>query len=106
MGFAALYPSYGLLLCMGLFSRFCVQASNLQLAPRHAPIRLKIALARRLHHAGRQRRRRRVAVPAAGAALAVEIIAQRLLVEAWLRLTGLVEVDRPEARRVRRHHLV
>ena len=78
----------------------------MQLAPRHPPIGLEIALAGRLHHARRQRRRRGVAVPAAGAALGVEIVAQRLLVEARLRLAGLVDVRRPEPRAVGRHHLV
>src|SRR5438128_1257424 len=80
--------------------------SDLQLVPRHAAIGFEIALARRVHHARRQRRSGGVAVPAAGAALRVEIIAQRLLVEARLRLAGLVGIDRPEARGIRRHHFV
>src|SRR4051794_36862605 len=74
--------------------------------PRHAPVRFEITLAGRIHHAGRQRRRWGVAVPAAGLALGVEIVAQRLLVEARLALAGLVYIDSPEPRRVRRHHLV
>src|SRR6476659_9050234 len=79
--------------------------SNRKLASRHPPVRLEIALARRLHHACRQWRGRGVAVPAAGAAFGVEIVAQRLLVETRLRLAGLVD-DRPEPRAVWRHHLV
>src|SRR4030081_209715 len=39
---------------------------SLQLVPRHAPVGFEIALAGRIDHAGRQRRRRGVAVPAAG----------------------------------------
>src|SRR5262249_2946540 len=54
----------------------------------------------------RQRRRRGIAIPAAGAALGVKIIAQGLLVETRLRLAGLVGVHRPEAGAVRRHHLI
>src|SRR6266567_3134815 len=79
---------------------------DFELRPRHPPKRLQIALAGGIHHAGRQRRGRGVAVPAAGAALGVEIIAQRLLVEARLRLARLVDVDRPEPRTVGGHHLV
>src|SRR5581483_9366737 len=80
--------------------------SNPQLPPRHAPIRLEIAPARRLHHARWQRRGRRVTVPAAGAAFRVEIVAQRLLVETRLWPARDVVADRPEARGIRRHHLV
>src|SRR4029079_881844 len=56
--------------------------------------------------AGRQRRGRGVAVPAAGAALGVEVVAQRLLVEAGLRRAGLVNIRRPEPRTVGGHHLI
>src|SRR3981081_3871500 len=75
--------------------------SDFEFSPRHAAIGLEIALAGGIHHACRQRRRRRgIAVPAAGAALGVEIIAQRLLVEARLRLPGLIHIRRPEPRTV------
>src|SRR5712671_1837213 len=47
-----------------------------EIRTRHPPIRLQIAFAGGIHDAFRQRRRRGVAVPAAGAALGVEIIAQ------------------------------
>src|SRR5882757_9650005 len=79
---------------------------SLQLMPRHAPVGFEIALAGRIDHAGRQRRRRAVAVPAPGFPLGVEIVAQRLLVEARLALAGLVDVDGPEPRTVRCHHFV
>src|SRR5437879_13003499 len=95
MGIALLPPSYGL-----------VTVLDLQLTPRYPPIRFEIALARRIHHAVGQRWGRGVAVPAAGAALGVEIVAQRLLVEGGLRPAELVDVGRPEPRTVRRHHLV
>src|SRR4051812_14620101 len=73
---------------------------------RDAAIGFEVALAAGIHHAGRQRRWRGVAVPAAGAALGVEIVTQRLFVEAGLRLAGLVDTGRPEARAVGGHHLV
>src|SRR3977135_3409893 len=79
--------------------------SDFEFSPRHAPIGFEIALAGGVHHACRQRRRG-IAVPAAGAALGVEIIAQRLLVEARLRLPGLIHIRRPEPRTVRGHSLV
>src|SRR6266702_1267774 len=80
--------------------------SDFEFASRHAPICLDVALARRIDNAGGQGWWRGVAVPPAGVALGVEIVAQRLLVEARLRLAGFVDVDRPEPRAVRRHHLV
>src|SRR4051812_147076 len=80
--------------------------SDLQIATGDASIGLQIALAGGLDDAGGQRRRRRFAVPAPGTTLRLEIIAQRLLVETWLRLAGLVPVSRPETRTVRCHHLV
>src|SRR4051812_22248548 len=90
----------------GLSDHPGMTVSHCQLATRHPSIRLEIPLAGGVHHAGRQGRRRGVAVPAAGAALGVEIIAQRLLVETRLRLAGLVDVSGPKPRAVRRHHLV
>ena len=63
---------------------------NLQLVSRHPPISLQISLAGRIHDDRRQRRRRGIAVPAACVALGVEIVAQRLLVEARLRPAGLI----------------
>src|SRR5713226_2181514 len=70
------------------------------------PIGLQITLAGGVHDAGWQWRRRGFAVPAAGAAFRVEVIAQRLLVEARLRLAGPVGVGGPEPRTVGGHHLV
>src|SRR5215471_15282291 len=78
----------------------------LRLATRDSPIGLEIALARGLDHGLRQGRRRGFAVPAAGASLDVEIVAQGLLVEACLRPAGYVVIDRPETRGVGGHHLV
>src|ERR1019366_10540366 len=80
--------------------------SDGQFGPGDAAVSLEIALAGGLHDACRQRRRRRLAVPAAGTALGVEVIAQRLLVETRLRLAGLVDIRRPEPRTVGGHHLV
>src|ERR1700736_4086610 len=79
---------------------------NLEFAVRHPPISLEIKLARCVDDARGQGWRRGVAIPAADVALGVEIVAQRLLVETRLRLAGFVDVDRPETRAVRRHHLV
>src|SRR5258708_3238704 len=90
--FARLDPSRG--------SELSMMASDLEFAARDAAIRFEIALAGSVHHAGGQRRRRGVAVPAAGVAFGVEIITQRLLVETRLRLAGLVDIDRPEPRTV------
>src|SRR5437868_12985700 len=70
----------------------CHAASDRQLSPCNPPIGLHIALAGRVDHASRQRRRWRIAVPAAGAPLGVEIIAQWLLVEARLQLAWLVNI--------------
>src|SRR6478752_1567779 len=67
---------------------------------------LEIACRGGAHDLVRQRRRRSLAVPATGAPLTVEIIAQRLLVEARLRTAGRILLGRPEARAVRREHLV
>src|ERR1019366_9930415 len=80
--------------------------SDGQFGPGDAAVSLEIALAGGLHDACRQRRRRRLAVPAAGAALGVEIIAQRLLVETRLRLAGVIGIRRPEPRTVGGHYLV
>src|SRR5258705_13910783 len=71
-----------------------------------AAVGLELTLAGGFPHARRQRRRRRLAVPAAGASLGVEIIAQRLLVEARLRPAGPIGIRGPEPRTVRGHHLV
>src|ERR1700722_19168532 len=79
---------------------------NRKFAPRDPPIGFEIAFAGGLHDAWGQGRGRRIAVPAAGAALDVEIIAQRLLVETRLRLAGRVDIRRPEPRTVGGHHLV
>src|ERR1700712_39324 len=71
-----------------------------------AAIGLEITLAGGLDDACGQRRRRGLAVPAAVAALGVEVIAQRLLVEARLRLSRTIGIRGPEPRTVGRHHLV
>src|SRR4029079_9497158 len=63
---------------------------NIELTAGDTAIGLEIALAGGLEDAGGQGRCRRFAVPAAGATLRIEVIAQRLLVEARLRLTGSV----------------
>src|SRR5581483_432639 len=81
-------------------------ALYLEIVASDAAIGFEIAPAGRIHDAGRQWRRRRFAVPAAGATLGVEIIAQRLLVEARLRLPRFVDVGGPEPRTVRGHDLV
>src|SRR5689334_8455954 len=80
--------------------------SELERTAGQASVGFEVALARRIDYLRRQLRRGRVAVPAAGMALDIEPVAQRLLVEAGLRLAGLVAVGRPEARAVGRHHLV
>src|SRR6266436_75265 len=79
---------------------------DFQFTPRDPPIGFEIALAGGIHHACGQRWCWRVAVPAAGTALGVEIVAQGLLVETRLRLAGLVGVHVPKPGAVRRHHLV
>src|SRR4029077_2365885 len=84
--------------------RWAMTNLDTQLPARDAPIRFQIALAGGVHDMCGQRRRWRIAVPAAGAALGIEMVAQRLLVETRLRPAGLVGVGRPEARGVRRHH--
>src|SRR6185369_11338621 len=91
---------------MDCFASLAMTQLDRQLTSRHPPIRFEIPLARRVHHAVRQRRGRGVAVPAAGAALGVEIVTQRLLVEGGLWPAGLVDVGGPEPRTVRGHHLI
>src|ERR1700689_5103564 len=81
-------------------------ASNCKLTPRNPAISLEITLAGGVNDLGGQWRRRCIAVPAAGAALGVEIIAQRLLVEARLRPARRVGIRGPEPGAVGRHHLV
>src|SRR5690349_8294603 len=63
-------------------------------------------MARGLYHVGWKGWWWRFAIPAASATLAIEIVAQGLLVEAWLRAARYVLVSGPEARAVRRHHLI
>ena len=70
------------------------------------PERLEIAPAGRLHHLGRELRRRRLAVPPTLPPKTGQVVAQRLLVEAGLGASGLVPVGRPEAGRVGCQHLV
>src|ERR1700692_1390423 len=78
-------------------------ALNAELGAGDAAIGFEVAFAGGVHHACRQWGRRRLGVPAAGPALAVEIVAQRLLVETRLWLAGLIDIRRPEPRTVRGH---
>src|SRR5690606_15767676 len=55
---------------------------------------------------GRQGRRRRLLVPLALLDQLLEVVAHRLLVERRLATAGLVALARPEARAVRREHLI
>src|SRR5258708_7733399 len=98
----------GPLSAAGLLRRFAPRndGSDREFTPRNTPIGIEIAPAGGVHDAGRQWWRRRVAIPAAGAALGIEIIAQRLFVEARLRLAGFINICCPEPRTVGRHHLV
>src|SRR5688572_2562777 len=68
--------------------------------------RFEIACRRGFNHAGWQRWRGSVAVPAASASLRVEIVTEGLLVEARLRSAWRVPVGGPEARAVGGHHLI
>src|SRR5204862_7450273 len=77
-----------------------------ELAAGQPAIGLAVALAGGVDHAGGQPGRGCVAVPAAGMALDIEPVAQRLLVEAGLRLARPIAIGRPEARAVGGHHLV
>src|SRR5581483_2074260 len=61
---------------------------------------VEVPLARRPNNVRRQRWRRRLAVPSARAPLQVEIVAQRLLVEARLHATQLIVLNGPEAQTV------
>src|SRR5213593_3760879 len=72
--------------------------SSLQLGSRNAAIRIPVALARRLHHLVGQRGRRRLSVPLSLLLQARQVVAQRLLVEAWLALARLIAVGRQEPR--------
>src|SRR5947208_16986078 len=74
--------------------------------PGEAPVGVQVAEARRLHHRIGKARRRRLSVPTAGTTLGVEVVPQRLLVEARLRLAGYIALGRPETRAVRSEHLV
>src|SRR5258706_13320024 len=80
--------------------------SSLQLCSGDAPIGIAIAFAGRVYDLGRQGRRRSLAIPLSLLLQVGQIIAQRLLVEAWLALARLIAVGRPEARRVGRQDLV
>src|SRR5688572_30202133 len=68
--------------------------------------RIEVPPARRVHHSGREPRRRRLAVPSPRAAFAVEVVAQRLLVEARLRPSGCVALGGPETRAVGSQHFI
>src|SRR5262249_48894422 len=93
-------------ICRQILAPDGVQMSCRHVLAGQSAIGIEIAPAGRFDDFGRQLGRRRVAVPAAGVALDVEPVAQRLLVEAGLRIAGPVAVERPETRAVGRHHLV
>src|SRR4028119_901533 len=59
---------------------------------------IPVAQAGGVHDAGGQGGGRALPVPAPGVPFTVEMVAEWLLVEARLRTTGLVSLDRPEPR--------
>src|SRR5262249_39120101 len=67
---------------------------------------IKVSFARSVDDLGRQVRWRSLTVPSPGSPLAVEIVTQRLLVEARLPTSGCVTLRRPEPRAVGSQHLV
>src|SRR3954464_10896181 len=71
-----------------------------------ATIDIEVALARRVDHFLRQRRWRIVAVPPPGAPLRIEVVAERLFVEAGLPMSRFITVRGPEPRAVRREHFI
>src|SRR5687767_11337653 len=82
------------------------QRSDIETRPRDQPVRLEVALARRVDDGLGQGRRWSVTIPPARPALAVQVVAQRLLVEARLSTAGLVAIGRPEPGAVGGEHLV
>src|SRR6185503_16961172 len=77
-----------------------------KVSARDAPERIEVPGTGGLDDFRGERWWRRLAVPAPRAPDAVQVVAQRLLVEARLRAARTVPIRRPEARAVRRHHLV
>src|SRR3954466_10339753 len=67
---------------------------------------IEISITRRVDHPGGEWGRRRLTIPPARATLAIEIVAERLLVEARLRPARRVDVGGPEARAVGCEHFV
>src|SRR5436309_16043019 len=72
--------------------------SSLQLCSGDAAVGVTIAFTRRVHDLGRQCRWRRLAVPLSMLLQIGEVIAERLLVEAWLAAPLLIAVRRPKTR--------
>src|SRR5215203_2864388 len=68
--------------------------------------RIEVSSARRVHHRRRKWRRWCLTVPPPRTSLNVEVVAQRLFVEARLRPAGRVALGGPEARAVRGQHFI
>src|SRR5436190_10286262 len=69
-------------------------------------VNFEVALARRVDHFFRKSRWWVVPVPPSRPPLCLEIVAERLLVEAWLRVTRFIAVRGPEARAVGGEHFI
>src|SRR5215216_6418314 len=78
------------------------RARRMDLSAGEAAVRLPIALGRRRDHVVRQVGRRRLLAPTRR----LQPVAQRLLVEAGLRASGPIAVQRPEAGAIRSERLV
>src|SRR5262245_39433156 len=72
----------------------------------NSPERVEVPLARRAHDLRGKGWRRRLAIPAPGLSLTIEIVPQGLLIEARLRVTRLVGAGGPKTRAVGRKHFV
>src|SRR5207302_9959135 len=68
--------------------------------------RILVSHTGRSHDLPREGRRGRLAVPGTGSTQPVEVVPQRLFIEAGLAPTGLVLVGRPESRGTRRQNLI
>src|SRR5690242_6447428 len=82
------------------------EVSRVELCAGQALEDVEVPSAGGAHHLGRQGGRRRLPVPSACTALSIEVVTQRLLVEARLRSAGAVGVRRPEPRAVGGEHLI
>src|SRR4051812_28846128 len=89
-----------------LHERSSCKLRGVELSSGDASKRIQVAGAGRQDDGRGQARRRGFPIPLAPLAFAIEIVAQRLLVEAWLAAAWLVRVRRPETRAVGRQHLV